>query len=196
MIPGRPSEGENEGRRRLRTNGPLVIGFRSGDSAMTAARGFIWEMSAHVAQRIERLTSREKEVFEDLVVGHSNRVIADRLSISPRTVEIHRARVMKKMQAQSLPHLVRMVLEIGKRAEQNKKMAPQAAQRIERLTSREKEVFEGLVVGCSNRVIAANLNIRPKTVESHRARVMKKMQAQSLSHLVQMAFSIEAEEKA
>ncbi|MFB3082047.1 MAG: LuxR C-terminal-related transcriptional regulator, partial [Gammaproteobacteria bacterium] len=54
---------------------------------MTAARGFIWEMPAHAAQRIERLTSREKEVFEDLVVGHSNRVIADRLSISPRTVE-------------------------------------------------------------------------------------------------------------
>ena len=196
MIPGRPSEGENEGRRRLRTNGPLVIGFRSGDSAMTAARGFIWDMSAHVAQRIERLTSREKEVFEDLVVGHSNRVIADRLSISPRTVEIHRARVMKKMQAQSLPHLVRMVLEIGKRAEQNKKMAPQAAQRIERLTSREKEVFEGLVVGHSNRVIADRLSISPRTVEIHRARVMKKMQAQSLSHLVQMAFSIEAEEKA
>ena len=196
MIPGRPSEGENEGRRRLRTNGPLVIGFRSGDSAMTAARGFIWDMSAHVAQRIERLTSREKEVFEDLVVGHSNRVIADRLIISPRTVEIHRARVMKKMQAQSLPHLVRMVLEIGKRAEQNKKMAPQAAQRIERLTSREKEVFEGLVVGHSNRVIADRLSISPRTVEIHRARVMKKMQAQSLSHLVQMAFSIEAEEKA
>ena len=196
MIPGRPSEGENEGRRRLRTNGPLVIGFRSGDSAMTAARGFIWDMSAHVAQRIERLTSREKEVFEGLVVGHSNRVIADRLSISPRTVEIHRARVMKKMQAQSLPHLVRMVLEIGKRAEQNKKMAPQAAQRIERLTSREKEVFEGLVVGHSNRVIADRLSISPRTVEIHRARVMKKMQAQSLSHLVQMAFSIEAEEKA
>ncbi len=112
MIPGRPSEGENEGRRRLRTNGPLVIGFRSGDSAMTAARGFIWDMSAHVAQRIERLTSREKEVFEDLVVGHSNKVIADRLSISPRTVEIHRARVMKKMQAQSLSHLVQMAFSI------------------------------------------------------------------------------------
>ncbi len=196
MIPGRPSEGENEGRRRLRTNGPLVIGFRSGDSAMTAARGFIWDMSAHVAQRIERLTSREKEVFEDLVVGHSNKVIADRLSISPRTVEIHRARVMKKMQAQSLPHLVRMVLEIGTRTEQNREMAAQAAQRIERLTSREKEVFEGLVVGHSNRVIADRLSISPRTVEIHRARVMKKMQAQSLSHLVQMAFSIEAEEKA
>ncbi len=79
---------------------------------MVAARGFIREMSAHAAQRIERLSPREKEVFEDLVVGHSNRAIADKLSISPRTVEVHRARVMKKMQAQSLPHLVRMAIEI------------------------------------------------------------------------------------
>ena len=120
-------------------------------------------------------------MFEDLVVGHSNRVIADKLSISPRTVEIHRARVMKKMQAQSLPHLVRMALDIGKRAEQSKKMATQAAQRIEGLTPREKEVFEDLVAGHSNRVIAANLNISPRTVEVHRACVMKKMRAQSLS---------------
>ncbi len=112
VSPGRPSEGEIEGPRRLRINGPLVIGFRSGDPAMTTARGFIWEMSAHAAQRIERLSPREKEVFEDLVVGHSNRVIAANLNISPKTVEHFRACVMKKMQAQSLPHLVRMAIEI------------------------------------------------------------------------------------
>jgi two-component system response regulator FixJ len=69
-------------------------------------------MSAHTAQRVEGLTPREREVFEDLVVGQSNRKIADKLGISPRTVEVHRARVMKKMQAQSLPHLVRMAIEI------------------------------------------------------------------------------------
>jgi two-component system response regulator FixJ len=86
--------------------------FRAADSALAAARRFIWEMPAHAAQRIEGLTPREKEVFEDLVIGHTNRVIADKLSISPRTVEVHRARVMKKMQAQSLPHLVRMAIEI------------------------------------------------------------------------------------
>ena len=79
---------------------------------MAAARGFIWEMSAHTAQRIEGLTPREKEVFEDLVAGHSNRVIAANLNISPRTVEVHRACVMKKMRAQSLPHLVRMAFAI------------------------------------------------------------------------------------
>jgi FixJ family two-component response regulator len=153
-------------------------------------------MSAHTAQRIERLTPREREVFEDLVVGRSNRAIADKLNISPRTVEVHRARVITKMQAQSLPHLVRMALESGKRAEQSSNMATQAAQRVEKLTPRQKEVFDHLVVGRSNSVIAANLDISPKTVEIHRARVMKKMQAQNLPHLVRMAFAIEAEEKA
>lgn len=69
-------------------------------------------MSAHTAQGVERLTPREREVFEDLVVGRSNKAIADKLSISPRTVEVHRTRVMVKMQAQSLPHLVRMALAI------------------------------------------------------------------------------------
>ena len=69
-------------------------------------------MSAPDAQRIERLTPREREVFEDLIVGRSNRAIADKLSISPRTVEVHRACVMKKMQAQSLSHLVQMAFSI------------------------------------------------------------------------------------
>ena len=153
-------------------------------------------MSAHTAQGVERLTPREREVFEDLVVGRSNKAIADKLSISPRTVEIHRTRVMVKMEAQSLPHLVRMGLEIGKRAEQSRNMAAQTAQRVERLTPRQKEIFNNLVIGRTNRVIAANLDISPRTVEVHRARVMEKMQAQSLPHLVRMAIEIEAEEKA
>ena len=50
----------------------------------------------------------------DLVVhGKANKVIAGDLKLSQRTVEIHRARVMEKMQASSLAHLVRMVLEVG-----------------------------------------------------------------------------------
>jgi len=61
---------------------------------------------------MKRLTSRELEVLDRLVVGDSNKMIASRLEISPRTVEVHRARVMEKMQAQSLSHLVRMVLAI------------------------------------------------------------------------------------
>jgi two-component system response regulator FixJ len=159
-------------------------------------RGFIHKMSAHTEQRIELLTPREREVFEDLIVGRSNRAIADKLSISPRTVEVHRYRVMKKMQAQNLALLIRMAFGIGLQVEPSKNMDTQVAQRVERLTPRQKDIFNLVVAGHSNSLIAANLEISPRTVEVHRYRVMKKMQAQSLPHLVRMALGIEAQEKA
>lgn len=68
------------------------------------------ELAAHALRYLDRLTPREQEVLDHLVAGDSNKAIALRMEISPRTVEVHRARVMEKMQAQSLSHLVRMVL--------------------------------------------------------------------------------------
>jgi FixJ family two-component response regulator len=64
-----------------------------------------------VRKRIAKLTPREKEVMSMVVNGKANKVIAIDLGVSERTVEIHRARVMEKMQASSLPDLVRLVLE-------------------------------------------------------------------------------------
>ncbi|MDJ0839187.1 MAG: response regulator [Acidobacteriota bacterium] len=60
--------------------------------------------------------------------------------------------------------------------------------RASRLTNREREVMENMVVGCPNKVIAYNLGIAQSTVENHRARVMTKMHAESLADLVGMAY--------
>lgn len=61
-----------------------------------------------ISQRFAQLTSREKEVMEMMVVGKANKVIAIDLDISERTVEFHRANIMKKMQARTLAKLIHM----------------------------------------------------------------------------------------
>lgn len=62
---------------------------------------------------IERLTAREKEVLLGLVDGSTNKAIAEQLEISPRTVEIHRANVMEKMEASSLSTVLRIAFAAG-----------------------------------------------------------------------------------
>ncbi len=68
---------------------------------------------ALIRERVEALTAREREVLSGLVNGLANKTIAYDLEISPRTVEVHRANVMSKMQAKSLAELVRMSLALG-----------------------------------------------------------------------------------
>jgi two-component system, LuxR family, response regulator FixJ len=61
-------------------------------------------------ERLGSLTSREHEVLDQLVAGKSNKEVAAKLGISPRTVEFHRAHVMDKTRAKGLPELVRLWL--------------------------------------------------------------------------------------
>lgn len=65
---------------------------------------------SEIDKRIESLTAREREVMDVLMDGNSNKAIAYLLGASPRTIENHRAKVMAKLSAESLPDLVRMVM--------------------------------------------------------------------------------------
>jgi two-component system response regulator FixJ len=71
------------------------------------------EPDGEIRARFDSLTPREREVLDGLVAGLPNKTIAYDLGISPRTVEIHRARVMEKMRAKSLSELVRLALHLG-----------------------------------------------------------------------------------
>lgn len=83
---------------------------RAADEIARTAQG---KDIASINARFASLSEREKEVLSGVVAGLANKTIAFDLDISPRTVEVHRANVMAKMDARSLPELVRMAMAGG-----------------------------------------------------------------------------------
>jgi two-component system response regulator FixJ len=88
--------------------GALLAAVRTalaaGDGGPAAAE------AREVRRKLATLTPRETEILAELVAGRQNRAIAERLSISVRTVEVHRASIMAKMDAGNVSKLLRMVL--------------------------------------------------------------------------------------
>jgi len=88
--------------------GELLEKIRAAIATYRTARQQLTELQ-QLQARVDSCTPREREVMRLLVGGLANKKIAEILGISPRTVEIHRAHLMEKMEADSLPALVRMV---------------------------------------------------------------------------------------
>lgn len=70
-------------------------------------------LTQDIAARIASLSPRERQVMEGLIAGLSNKLIAREYDISPRTIEVYRANVMTKMQANSLSELLRLAMRAG-----------------------------------------------------------------------------------
>ncbi|MDJ0921594.1 MAG: response regulator [Henriciella sp.] len=92
--------------------GAIENGFEQLDNQSSDER-----RATEARARLNTLTPRELEVLECLVDGQTNKAIADTLSISPRTVEIHRAHMMEKLEADSLSTALRLAFLSGMSAE-------------------------------------------------------------------------------
>jgi two-component system response regulator FixJ len=91
--------------------GELLSKVKSAIAFYQEARNQLEELK-DIQSRVDACTPREQDVMRLLAEGLPNKGIADALGISPRTVEIHRAHVMEKMDAESLAALVRMITSL------------------------------------------------------------------------------------
>ncbi len=98
--------------------------------------------------------------------------------------------VEKPFNDQLLLDCVQRAIESDRRQRQNEALLKEWRERLASLTPREREVMELVVDGAANKVISATLGVSLKTVEAHRARVMEKLKAESLSHLVRMSVAL------
>ena len=90
----------------------LLRTIRAATDASVSMRGKA-ERKARFARDLDRLTPREREVLTHVLASRHNREIAVLLEISPRTVEVHKARIMDKLGVDRLPDLIRLALEMG-----------------------------------------------------------------------------------
>jgi len=100
--------------------------------------------------------------------------------------------IEKPFDDETLLSAIRIALDVYDKNGQSSIEIAQIQARLDTLSAREKEVLEGLLAGHANKTIAYDLELSPRTVEVHRANVMSKMKARSLSELVRMAMLAKA----
>ena len=92
--------------------------------------------------RYETLTKRERQVMSLLIAGKSNKPIGEMLGISPKTVEVHRAKVMEKMAAESIVFLVHMANMCGLREDPELEKDPMVAKLLNRIEIGGRDIDE------------------------------------------------------
>lgn len=91
------------------------INSRRLQEALARAQALTYERAKlyYIRKLYEQLTDKEKQVANELMQGNLNKIIADHLEVSVRTVEVHRSQVMKKMQAQHVSELIQKLALLG-----------------------------------------------------------------------------------
>ena len=136
----------------------------------------------------QKLVERRVDLPVIIITGHGDVPMAVR-AMRAGAVDF----IEKPFSDTAILDAVRRAVAAAGRAESDRGLATEAAARLETLTPRERQVLERLVIGQPNKIIAFELDISPRTVEIHRARVMEKMRAESLSHLVRLALAAKVE---
>jgi len=137
---------------------------------------------------LQKLVDRGTEAHTIIMTGHGD---------VPMAVKAMRVGasdfVEKPFEPDEMLQAIERAVSQFQRDSQTKSARAQAQERLARLTPRETEVMQQLVLGRPNKIIAHELDLSPRTVEVHRARVMEKTEAKSLSDLVRLAIAAEAE---
>jgi FixJ family two-component response regulator len=128
---------------------------------------------------LEQLRARCPSLPVIMITGHGD------IDMAVRAMKLGATDfITKPFSAQVLLDRVQDVLRRVAEAASSDADANSAVSRLEQLTTREREVFDRIVAGDSNKAIAIDLGISVRTVESHRARVMEKLRAKTLVDLV------------
>lgn len=140
---------------------------------------------------ISRLKARGFQLPVIVMTGHADIALAVE-AMKTGAVDF----IEKPFDDQRLLSAVRHALERQTRALESGDQGAAAKMRLNSLSERELQVLDGLVAGKANKAIAFELGLSSRTVEVHRANLMTKMQARSLSELVRMSFLVGAPHKA
>jgi len=131
---------------------------------------------------LQQLMTMKLNIRVVLITGHGD------IKTAVRAIKSGAADFVEKpYDDETILAAVRKAQEELERGDEGHELAKTAAERLGSLSPREREVLERLVAGSSNKAIAHDLAISPRTVEFHRTRIMTKMKAESLSQLVRLA---------
>jgi RNA polymerase sigma factor (sigma-70 family) len=136
----------------------------------------------------EELRRRHTDLPTIVVTGHAEVPMAVR-AVKAGAIDF----IEKPFSDQLLLDRVRQALEIDRQEREARARREEARRRVGHLTPREREVLDLVVAGRANKEIASALGLSPKTVEVHRARVMEKMEVDSLADLIKVAMQASAE---